>query len=156
MKAEDFSKKVDEIVAMVKSETTLENIHPELRKKGINDVFNYAAWCEYNFEQNLRGDYERKTTFTSDFSIAEWFLPTEGVESLADTLKRALNEWKNSVEYFAELIIALNMKSWEHHARKNYELSKLYANLYYSVKDLYFDWFEGNSQVIDYYFQYVD
>lgn len=121
----------------------------------MNAVFAYARWAEMNFEANLREDYERKTTFTSDLSIAEWF---EAVErnAVIDTVERSLRSWYEDKKYFAELIIATNLKSWEHHSRGNVNWSALYADLYYLVKDLYFQWFEKDKDAINYYFNYVD
>jgi hypothetical protein len=128
-------------------------------KMDCRNVFNYATWCEINFEKNLREDYTRKTTFTSDLSIAEW-CESQEKGAVLDTLRRCLLEWHNNIEYFAELIIAINMKSWEHHARKNKEWCAFYADLYYLVKDLFFDWFDDSNpkatDAVKYYMDYVD
>lgn len=163
MKEKDFDAKVSEICAFIKS-AKLDDLKPELRKfvaqYGSQGVFAYGAWCEKNFEANLREDYERKTTYTSDFSIAEWCVPIEGNHAIANTLKSAMDNWKDNIEFFAEIVIVLNMKSWEHYARKNMKYSKMYAELYYMVKDLYFDWFdeshEKHEEAIEYYMNYVD
>lgn len=122
---------------------------------GMNAVFAYARWTEMNFEANLREDYERKTTFTSDFSIAEWCECVERGATL-DTMKRCLLSWHTDKVYFAELVLALNMKSWEHHSRGNMEWSRLYSDLYNLAKNLYFMWFEEEQEAIDYYYDYVD
>lgn len=48
----------------------------------------YGAWGEKAFEnyfQSIGNDYQRKTTFASDFCIAEWY----GVDSIKDTFNRA-------------------------------------------------------------------
>lgn len=123
------------------------------------DVFSYAGWAEINFERNLREDYERKTTFTSDFSIAEWCFAIERT-AIIDTFVNAIKNYKNDIEYFAELIMAVNLKSWEMAARDNREWSAMYAELYYIAKELYFDWFdeahEKHEEAIKYYFDYID
>lgn len=156
MTHKEFNQKVKELLANVESrklETMIET------KMNCKNVFNYAAWCERNFERNLREDYKRKTTFTSDLSIAEWCESQES-GAVLDTLYRCLKEWHDSIEFFAELVIAMNMKSWEHHARGNDEWSAMYADLYYIVKDLYFEWFDENhpksDDAIKYYMDYVD
>ena len=159
MKATEFKNEAKERINAVLNEAPqVENLASQLKPCG--NVFNYAAWCEVNFEKNLREDYTRETTFTSDISIAEWFVGVEGIEAVTDTIYRCVTSWKDSVEYFAELIIAVNMKSWEHHARGNKNWSALYAELYYVVKDLYFEWFDENHEkyqaAMDYYFDYVD
>lgn len=163
MTEKDFDERVKEICAFINN-AELDDLKPELRKfvaqYGSQGVFAYGAWCEKNFEANLREDYERKTTYTSDFSIAEWYVPVEGNHAIANTLKSAMDNWKDNIEFFAEIILVLNMKSWEHHARKNMNYSKMYAELYYMVKDLYFDWFdnshEKHNEAIEYYMNYVD
>jgi len=53
-------------------------------------------------------DYEFKTTFWTDFSIAERF----GIEAIKDTYKRAFNEWKTNIVYLTELVMVLNWKIW--------------------------------------------
>ena len=152
MKAKDFNKRVDNETAQVcASVEQVEDLTNELSK--FKGVFHYAVCCERNFERNLRADYKRKTTFTSDFSIAEW---CGGRDAVIDTLQRCLKGWKDNVEYFGELVIAVNMKSWEHAARGNGEWAALYSELYYFVKELYFAWFEDNDDAITYYFDYVD
>lgn len=159
MTKKDFSAKVNELCKYINS-CTRDNMRAQLYERNIKDPFTYAGWCERGFECNLREDYKRKTTFTADFSIAEWCVPMEGMKAISDTLKNALNNWRDSIEFFAELIIVLNMKSWEHAARCNYNYSRMYSELYLDVKCLYFDWFDEShkkhGEAMDYYFKYVD
>lgn len=164
MKKSDFTKRVAEIIANVAEltkEKPVEDLTEDCKVYGKNGgVFAYSAIMEYNFEKNLREDYSRKTTFTYDFSIAEWFVKAEGVKAILDTFKNAATDWHDDIEYFAELIIAINMKSWEMHARGHNNWSDLYAELYYAAKDLYFDWFDDENpkheEAMDYYFKYID
>lgn len=132
----------------------------ELIQRNIRAPFTYGAWCERNFEMNLREDYERKTTYTSDFSIAEWCVPVEGMNAIASTLRNALTNWRDNVEWFAEILLVINMKAWEHHARGNQNYSQMYSELYLMAKDLYFDWFDGDNKqhndAMQYYYDYVD
>lgn len=157
MTTKDFNERVKNLPSVVSEVATVEFLKAELLERGIRSVFTYGAWCERNFERNLRDDYERKTTFTSDLSIGEWCGGRGGV---LDTVQRAAKEWKDSIEYFAELVMALQAKSWEMHYRKNYGWSEFYSKLYYAVKDLYFDWYdEENKQheeAMQYYYDYVD
>ena len=69
--------------------------------------------------------YEPKTTFYTDFSIADMF----GEAAVKDTYKRAFKEWKRSVEYVTELIMVLNWKIFEHYG-KNVALAELYDKLW--------------------------
>ena len=86
--------------------------------------------------------YKPKTTFYTDFSIADNF----GVAAVNDTYNRAFNEWKNNVEYLTELVMALNWKIWEHF-ETNESLADVYRELYeeadnYAVENLKGDDFE--------------
>lgn len=159
MTKKDFNQRVSEMCDFVKAHK-YDNMRNELVQRNIRGPFTYGAWCERNFERNLREDYERKTTYTSDFSIAEWCVPVEGMNAIASTLRNALTNWRDDVEFFAEIIIVLNMKSWEHAARKNNQYGKMYSELYYMVRDLYFDWFDKDNKQHDkamqYYYNYVD
>ncbi len=71
-------------------------------------------------------DYECKTTFWEDFSIAERF----GAEAIEDTYKRAKSEWKNGMVYGTELSMVLNHKCWYWYEKQNETLSRLYAELW--------------------------
>ena len=163
MTKKDFNARVKEICAYVKShkhDDMREQLKPFVQKYGLQAVFVYGMWCEKNFEANLRSDYKRITTYTSDFSIAEWCVPVEGMNAIASTLQNALQNWRDSIEFFAEIIIVLNLKAHEHAARGNWEYAEMYSDLYLEAKCLYFDWFdESNKQhekAMEYYYNYVD
>ena len=102
----DFNQKVSEMCAYVKThecEDIREQLKPFANKFGLNAVFAYAHWCERNFEANLREDYKRKTTYTSDFSIAEWCVPVEGMSAIASTLRNALTNWRDDIKFFGSI-----------------------------------------------------
>ena len=159
MTKKDFNQRVSEMCDFVKAHE-YDNMRDEFIQRNIRDPFTYGMWCEKNFEANLREDYERKTTYTSDFSIAEWCVPVEGMSAIASTLRNALTNWRDNVEWFAEILLVVNLKSWEHAARGNNEYGKMYSELFYMVQALYFDWFDENNpkhgEAMDYYYQYVD
>lgn len=95
--------------------------------------------------------YEPKTTFWSDFSIAECY----GIESVKDTYNRAKEEWKDNIEYMTELALVVNHKSWQH-AQTNENLSKVYVQLWEQVGDFIFEHFKDNEDAISYYVQTTD
>lgn len=78
--------------------------------------------------QRLENGYELKTTFWTDFTIAESF----GVDAILDTFTRAFNEWKDNVEYITELAMVMSWKSC-HFYGKNNEYMVTYNNLYHDV-----------------------
>lgn len=159
MTKKDFNKRVSEMCDYVKAHK-YDAIGGELIQRNIRDPFTYGAWCERNFEMNLREDYKRITTYTSDFSIAEWCVPVEGMQAIASTLRNALTNWRDNVEWFAEILLVVNLKSWEHAARGNNEYGKMYSELFYMVQALYFDWFDKDNKqhdkAMEYYYDYVD
>jgi len=159
MTKKEFNQRLSEMCAFVKHHK-YDDMREELIQRNIRNPFTYGAWCERNFEANLREDYKRKTTYTSDFSIAEWCVPIEGMSAIASTLRNALTNWRDDVEFFAEIIIVLNMKAWEHAARGNRQYAEIYSELYLGAKCLYFDWFDSDNErhekAMNYYFEYVD
>ena len=159
MTKKDFNQRVKEMCDFVKAHK-YDNMREELVQRNIRDPFTYGMWCEHNFERNLREDYKRITTYTSDFSIAEWCVPIEGMSAIASTLRNALTNWRDDIKFFAEIIIVLNLKANEHAARGNWEYSEMYSELYIDAKCLYFDWFDNTNKqhgkAMDYYYQYVD
>lgn len=62
--------------------------------------------------------YEPKTTFWTDFSIADMF----GADGVKDTYNRAKESWQDNIEYMAEFAMVLNHKSWQTTGK-----TKLYA-----------------------------
>lgn len=85
--------------------------------------------------------YKPKTTFYTDFSIADNF----GIDAIKDTYKRAFNEWKSDYEYLTELVMCLNWKIAEHYKEDGTEeenkLAKLYSDLWektdaYAIENL--------------------
>lgn len=71
--------------------------------------------------------YEPKTTFWSDFSIAE---AVGGEKAIKDTYERAFKEWKDNKEYITELVMMLNWKIWHHDSKGNDSLARLYNDLW--------------------------
>ena len=69
-------------------------------------------------------DYEFKTTFWQDFTIADKF----GLNAIKDTYTRAFNEWKTDKVYITELVLVLNWKIWEHHEKGDKEKAEALAD----------------------------
>ena len=70
--------------------------------------------------------YEPKTTFWTDFSIADAF----GLDAIRDTFNRAFSEWKSDCVYLTELVMVLNWKLWQHHERGNEAYAGIYDELW--------------------------
>lgn len=95
--------------------------------------------------------YEPKTTFWSDFTIAERF----GVSAIKDTYDRSIKSWKEDIVYMTELSMVLNHKGWIYH-ETNEKLSQYYFNLYKEIDNLIFQLFEDGSDEIHYYIKTTD
>ena len=95
-------------------------------------------------------DYEFKTTFWSDFTIADTF----GIGAVKDTYKRAFDEWHSDVVFVTELALVMNWKCWWHYERGNEELARLYSDLYYEVDAWCYDNLKGAD--LEYYWKTTD
>lgn len=122
-----------------------------------SNVFEYASNEERLFEVNLeRTGYKRLTTFYSDLSIAEWY----GKDSIKETYETVRKEWIDDYKYFTEFVMCLNWKSWEHFHRGNDEMSRLYSDLYYQARNLFYEHYEGDDsekkKAVNYFFETTD
>lgn len=94
-------------------------------------------------------DYEYKTTFWMDFSIADRF----GISAVRDTYKRAFNEWKDDYIYLTELVMVLNHKIWEHYEKRP-QLAEVYSDLYYKAQDWAFE--NLGKEEVEYFIRILD
>ena len=97
----------------------------------------------------LPDEYEFKTTFWSDFTIADAF----GDSAIKDTFRRAFNEWKDQAVYVTELALVMNWKCWAWN-EKNDERMELYREFYYKVRDYALDHLKGPD--LKYYLETTD
>ena len=70
-------------------------------------------------------DYEFKTTFWTDFSIADRY----GIPAIKDTYSRAFEEWKDNYIYLTELVMVLNWKIWQWYENRE-EFAEVYNELW--------------------------
>ena len=99
--------------------------------------------------QVLENGYEMKTTFWSDFSIADAF----GDDAITDTFNRAYKEWKNDIIYATELAMVMSWKSCDWY-EKNEERCYLYAKYYRIVDEWCLNHFKGLD--LQYYIKTTD
>lgn len=71
-------------------------------------------------------EYEYKTTFWEDFTIADIF----GLNAIQDTFNRAFNEWKTNYIFLTDLVMVLNHKLWLHYEAGNNDFAVLYDKLW--------------------------
>ena len=94
--------------------------------------------------------YEFKTTFWMDFTIADKF----GIDAVKDTFKRAFSEWKTDYIYLTELTLVINWKCWQHYEKNNIEISKLYSEYYYQLREYCLDNLKGKE--LEYFIKTLD
>ncbi|MDY5968650.1 MAG: hypothetical protein SPJ13_01340 [Bacteroidales bacterium] len=117
------------------------------------NIFTHAAQQQALFNEQVSGNgYKPFTTFYSDLTIADVF----GMKAVKDTYKRVCKSWLDNYKYFAEFIMALNIKCWYWYQNGNQDLSLLYHDLYYDAKNKYFDTHTENKEAISYYYDNVD
>lgn len=95
------------------------------------------------------GNYECKTTFWMDFSIAELF----GESAIRDTYRRAMKEWKTDIVYLTELVMVPNHKCWKF-AESNRALCELYYHLWDSADSYCMNNLQGEE--MRYYLEITD
>jgi hypothetical protein len=93
--------------------------------------------------------YEPKTTFWTDFCIAERF----GKEAIKDTYRRAFLEWQHNIEYLTELVMVLNWKCWQY-AETNPLIAGLYQDLWEQADNWCGENLKGDD--LDYYIRTTD
>ena len=157
MTKKDFEKRIKSIFSQVLAEMNgaeMESVSMWCGTR-IGNVFQYGAVSERSMERQLMDlkGCERKTTFMSDLSIGEWCSSWRGV---FDTIHRSMVSWKDNVEMMSEFVLCVNWKAWEHSARGNANWTKLYSLLYEGVRDLMYDYYEGDSQKTSYMWSYLD
>lgn len=139
---------VNEFLKTITNET---NVREFAMNRGVNNALLFGA-CEERICEKIFEDlgYQRKTTFWSDMSIAEFY----SVDAVKDTCKRVIKEWFTNKEYFTEFVMVINHKSWEWYERGNAILSQVYIDLYYFLRDLVFE--NWSDEELKYYLEITD
>ena len=99
--------------------------------------------------QILENGYEIKTTFWSDFTIAEKF----GINAIRDTFNNAFRSRKNNTEYVTELACVMSWKSCAWYG-KNDDYCSLYSDYYHDVDSWCMDNLKGKD--LEYYLKWTD
>ena len=88
--------------------------------------------------------------FMQDFHIADMF----GEKAVKDTFKRAFNEWKENVEYFASFVMTLNHLIWYWHEKGDENRAELYDSLWRKADEWGCTHFKDADA--EYYFSFLD
>lgn len=94
-------------------------------------------------------DYECKTTFWDDFTIAENF----GKNAILDTYKRAFEEWNDDYIYLTELVMVLNHKIWQWYER-NELVARIYNDLWEKTNE--YAWNTLKDDELTYFYRTTD
>ena len=162
MTNKEFSDRLWRIFAETKEVVNISDLEPVNTWFGqkFNSCFQYGATsmaCQEKQLADLKG-CERKTTFMSDLSVAEWCSMatgddmTEFFRNFADIC----NVWKMNEVYMSEFILCVNWKAWEHDARGNSNWAAFYSQLFYGIQSLMYDLYEGDEKRVSYMWDYLD
>lgn len=124
---------------------TLEVRDNALRTSQIEE----ANWAKY---MEMESGYKRKTTFFSDFVVAEL---TGGEKAIKITYTRAVMYWFQNKEYCTELSLVLNHLMWIRYDQGNYSMSKVYQNLWTKLVDK-IDKEVTDKEFLEYYYRVTD
>ena len=116
------------------------------------DLLRTAAIAQYKFEHQMLelSGYETKTTFYSDFTIADAF----GEAAVIDTFDRSFASFNRNVVYMTELSMVLNHKLWEMYHAKNETLMNVYDALWKKTDEYCINTFKGDD--LSYYLHTTD
>lgn len=157
MNKKQFDARIKEFCGMVLRELDGARLEPVNDWCGtkLTNVFQYAMTSERCMEKNLAElkGCKRKTTYMHDLSIGEW---CEGYKGVFMTVRNSMLERRDDVEYMAEFVLCVNWKSWEHYNRNNMNWSRFYSLLYEYVRDLMYDYYEGDEEKSSALFEYLD
>lgn len=134
------------------------------------NVFQYAAVTEQNWVLNLKDttDYEKKYTFYSDLSIAEFCeVYMRDRNAVKKTYKNVIANWGKDIEAITEFCMVLNHKSWAFadNVDSKYlccgegwkaKYTEIYTDLYYKCRDYIFDTYKDNADALDYFYRVTD
>lgn len=98
----------------------------------------------------MYNDYDFKTTFWQDFTIADKF----GISAIKDTYNRAFTEWKDNYIYLTELVLILNWKIWQHYDSGNIQIAQVYNSLWEKTDNYACSHLKGNE--LTYFFKETD
>lgn len=93
--------------------------------------------------------YKVKTTFYTDFSIAERY----GVDAIRSTFEQSFEEWNDNCKYVTELCMVLNWKMFRWF-ENNDELFNLYKELYTRLDRWCIENLKGDD--LEYYYKTTD
>lgn len=102
-----------------------------------------------NYMCNMTG-YQPSTHIWEDFTISEEF----GAAAIEIIYAQSLDKYKTDYKKLTELVMMLNWKSWEHNSLGNYEISELYADLFYKARDYGYDHLKDDE--LSYFWRTLD
>ena len=86
----------------------------------------------------------------------------EGAEKVREKYVELESKYITDYKLFTDFVMQVNMLSWAHDKLREEgfdnreEWIKLYSNLYYQARDLFYDTWENDDIACDYYFEKTD
>lgn len=141
--------KTSEFIERVKKEFNL----PTLHQDAAEFVWRYGdpekscnayveKWAKV-MQLNILNDFKLEKKFCEEFSH---------VEKAFNSCIEKCDDYKT----LGELVIVVNLKSWEHASRKNNEWGRMYAEMYYYTKDVFFDKYGKDDDAVAFLHNFID
>ena len=102
-----------------------------------------------NYMCNMTG-YQPFTNTWESFTISEEF----GAAAIEALYMQLFEKYKTDYKKLTELVMMLNWKSWEHNSLEKYEISELYADLFYKARDYGYDHLKDDE--LSYFWRTLD
>lgn len=126
-------------------------------REGFKNENTYAAGMEAWVNSQLPNPLSY--TFVSDFARMDWMLGKKGVLDTYELMKQG---WLNNYKAFTEVVMAANMMSWAHYQLKKQGIEgrdpfiELYSDLYHQAVNDFYEKYEGDEEICNYFFQMTD
>lgn len=120
------------------------------------NILHYSAMCESMFTNYLKSlGRKREWTWYADLSVSECFVSSQP-DAVLETCTNAIKHWEYNAECMAEFLCAVALKATEHYERKQPNWAAYYSDLYHTMLDLVYDYYEGDSEKTGIVWRYLD
>ena len=134
----------------------LEHAYDSLFGYPPKNILHYSAMCESLFANYLKSlGRKREWTWYADISISECFVSGQP-GAVLDTCTNAIKHWADNAECMAEFLCSVAMKATEHYEWNHPNWAGYYSDLYHTLLDVVYDYYEDDSEKTGVVWRYLD
>ena len=154
--------KTSDFIERVKKEFNLPTLHQDAAafvwrygdpEKSCNAYV--EKWAKV-MQLNILNDFKLEKKFCEEFCKAEWMYTFNKDFNHVENAFNSCIEKCDDYKTLGELVIVVNLKSWEHASRKNNEWGRMYAEMYYYTKDVFFDKYGKDDDAVAFWYNFID